>query len=337
MSSRGEERYTVIVGAAVVAALILVSLLIWFLKRQPTVPAGNAATVASEADRGSKKDKKKKGPADAKRFPIEGSEPSGVAWVRGSDQVLMVDDRDASHVLAARIDENGDLQGDVTQVDLGVQVEDAEDITSDGTYFYAIGSQFRKSSSKGAGLVRFRYDATTKKASDVTSISGLAQLLVANVPQLASTPEKARSADSINIEGMGWDANGGRLLLGFRNPVVDGKALIVPVALKDANAGMADGNLAFQQAITIDLGGQAIRSIEPDGVGKFLIIAGEPEGEKAAGFSLWSWDGSNAPTKFSDLEAKIKPEGITPVEINGSKFLFVVGDAGYTMRLDEPN
>jgi hypothetical protein len=161
--------------------------------------------------------------------------------------------------------------------------------------------------------------------------------LVENVPELSGSEGQVRTEQAINIEGLGWDPNGKRLLLGFRNPLVDNLAMIVPVSLKDAYGQFTADNLSFAPAIKLDLGGLAIRSIEFDSAkSKFLVIAGATEGEKKEGFVLYSWDGSAAPQKLMDLDKKIKPEGITAVDLNGDHFLYLVGDAGYYMRLADP-
>ncbi|MFL6373275.1 MAG: DUF3616 domain-containing protein [Pyrinomonadaceae bacterium] len=341
MKARREEDYTMIVGAGFVLALVIVSAAIWVLKQRPggngNTPATPEATQDKEKKGKDKKDKKQPSSEAKKWAGDKAYESSGAIWVPGTDQVLFVDDKDDANILCVTLNENADQSGDLIPVALGAKVDDAEDITSDGTYFYVISSQFRKKSNEGAGIVRFRYDPSTHTVQDLQAIQDLKGLLIKNVPELAVSKDEVRTENAINIEGLAWDPKGKRLLFGFRDPLVNGSAMIVPAMLKDPNAGFTADNLSFAPAIKLNLEGLAIRSIEWDATKtKFLIIAGATEGEKKEGFFLWSWDGSGAPQKLQELDAKIKPEGITSVDAGGDHFLYVVGDAGYYLRLADP-
>lgn len=340
MKKPKEEHYVLVIGTAVVLLLVIVSAALWLLK-QRRIPDGNSTpTPGSSAENKGKdkKDKEKKQTSEAKQWTgADGRESSGAAWVPGTNQVLFVDDKDDKNILCVTIDNDGNQAGDIVPVPLGTQVDDAEDITFDGTYYYVQGSQFRRKSDKGAGIVRFKYDPAAHSVSELQGIEDWKGLLIKNVPELAGAQGQVRTEDAINIEGLGWDPNGKRLMLGFRNPLVGGSAMVVPVSLKDSTGGFTADNLSFAPAIKLPLDGFAIRSIEFDPAkGKFLIIAGATEGEKNEGFYLWSWDGSGVPQKLVELDKKIKPEGITSVDREGDHFLYVVGDAGYYLRLADP-
>ena len=340
MKDRREENYVLIVGAAFVLALVVVSAALWVLKQgKDPVSAGLPQANSTGDDKGKGKGKKdKKPPTDAKQWAGGKTyESSGAAWVAGTNQVLFVDDKDAQNIFCVTLDDNADQSGDLIAVPLGTTVDDAEDITFDGTYYYVQGSQFRKKSDQGAGIVRFKYDPTSRSVSDLQGIEDWKGVLIKNVTELAASQGQVRTEDAINIEGLGWDPNGKRLMLGFRNPLMNGSAMIVPVGLKDAAGAFTADNLSFAPAVKLDLEGLAIRAIEWDAAkNKFLIIAGATEGEKKEGFFLWSWDGSGAPEKVEELDKKIKPEGIASIDRDGNHFLYVVGDAGYYQRLDDP-
>ncbi|MBV9241959.1 MAG: DUF3616 domain-containing protein [Acidobacteria bacterium] len=341
MKRSPEEKYVLLVGGAAVLALALVTGALWILKsgqpqgNNPALPSDTPANVNGKA----KQDKKDKKPvSDAKQWTNgEGRESSGAAWVPGTNQVLFVDDKDSQNILCVTLDDDANQSGDLIPVPLGTKVDDAEDITFDGTYYYVQGSQFRRKSDKGDGIVRFKYDPQSHAVSDLQGIEDWKGLLQKNVPELATSQGQVRTEDAINIEGLGWDPNGKRLLLGFRNPVMDGMAIVVPVSFKDPSAAFTADNVSFAPAIKLNLGGLAIRSIEWDAAkGKFLIIAGAMEGEKKEGFVLYSWDGSSEPAKVLDLDKKIKPEGITPIDRDSGHFLYIVGDAGYYQKLEDP-
>jgi hypothetical protein len=338
VKTKREEDYTIIIGAAAVLALVIVSATLWVLKQSGSSAKNPPATPDATQEKKGKDKKDKKEVTDAKAWTGAGDrESSGAAWVPGTDQVLFVDDKDDANIVCVTIDADGNQAGDIIPVPLGTKVDDAEDISFDGTYFYVIGSQFRRKSDTGAGIVRFRYDANTHTVQDVQGINDLKGLLIKNVPELGAAQGQVRTEEAINIEGLGWDPSGKRLLLGFRNPLVDGSAIVVPVGLKDPNGAFAADNLVFASAIKLNLEGLAIRSIEYDAAkSKFLIIAGATEGEKKEGFYLYAWDGSGDPRKLQELDRKIKPEGITSIEREGDHFLYVVGDAGYYQRLPDP-
>jgi hypothetical protein len=342
VKKRIEENYVAIVGSAFVAALILVSVALWLLKKPEQQAANNNAAPSPETnsdkkDKGAKKEKKN-APTAATRWTSDNTyESSGAVWIPGTNQVLFVDDKASRNIDCVTLDQDGNQSGDIIPVPLGVEVDDAEDLTFDGTYVYVIGSQFRKKTDKGDGIVRFKYDPQSHAVSELQGIEDLKGLLEKNVTELATSQGQVRTEDAINIEGLGWDPNGKRLMLGFRDPLVNGVAMVVPVSLKDANAGFTADNLSFAPAIKLDLEGLAIRAIEWDAAkSKFVIVAGATEGEKKSDFYLWSWDGSGTPTRVVELDKKMKPEGITSVDLNGDHFLYVVGDAGYYLRLDDP-
>src|ERR1700754_2383457 len=62
-------------------------------------------------------------------------EASGVVAVPGARGVLFVDDSRTDEVLWMEMDEAGNQVGDIKPVKLGIQLDDPEGITTDGTYF----------------------------------------------------------------------------------------------------------------------------------------------------------------------------------------------------------
>ena len=139
-------------------------------------------------------------------------EPSGVARAPGGSGVLFVDDGRPDAVYWLTLAADGSLAAPPVAIPLGLQVVDPEGITTDGTYVYVVGSQSR-GSRDGAGLVRFRFDGKTRRARNAEAITDLALVLSAQVSAL----REARGDDKspLNIEGLAWDAKGGRLLLGL--------------------------------------------------------------------------------------------------------------------------
>src|ERR1051325_865314 len=70
-------------------------------------------------------------------------EASGVAYVPGTDGVLFVDDGRRGKFFWMRLDAEGNQVGAIKPIQLGLRIEDPEDITCDGSRFYIVGSQNR--------------------------------------------------------------------------------------------------------------------------------------------------------------------------------------------------
>ena len=104
--------------------------------------------------------------------------------------------------------------------------------------------------------------------------------------RLGAAAGLAAEADGgLNIEGLAATPEGG-LLIGFRNPLRDGRALVVPL---HNPAGIIEGERARLGApIELDLGRRGIRSIELVG-SAYLIVAG-PTADSGT-FALYRWSG----------------------------------------------
>jgi pSer/pThr/pTyr-binding forkhead associated (FHA) protein len=278
--------------------------------------------------------------------PFQGGtfEASGVVAVPGTNGVLIVDDNRTEEVLWMEIDDSGRQAGPIKPIPLGVTVDDPEGITFDGSYFYVIGSQSNPNAGDRNALVRFTFDAATQTVQKSEALTNLRDFLIGNVPELRNADQKG-SEGGLNIEGVTWDFKRGRWLLGLRSPIAkDGSALVVAIKLKNpAGAFSADNlQLAETNAVPLKLAGLGIRDLQYDPESNsFLIISGAPEHHEKTEFTLWEWNGSveqsgseSALRKEQDLDSKMKPEGITHVEIRGRKFLLVVCDASVYLKLD---
>jgi hypothetical protein len=99
---------------------------------------------------------------------------------------------------------------------------------------------------------------------------------------------KPKEPDALNIEGLSATAEG-QLLIGFRNPIPAGKALLIP--LLNPNEVIQAKPARFGDAIQLDLGGRGIRDMAWHG-GAYLIIAGSWHG--GGHFQLYRWAGPGA-------------------------------------------
>jgi hypothetical protein len=263
-------------------------------------------------------------------------EPSGVAHVPNSNYLLFVDDGRPTEVLLMEVDSAGNQVGSADPIPLNADVTDMEGVTTDGKYFYVVGSQSKKRGFEGDGLVRFRFDPNGRRIENVERIQGLKAWLADHVPELAGTAAKVGD-DVLNIEGLAWDAENRRLLLGLRAPQVGGDALILPVRLADPEAGFSTENLRFDgPSIRIGLGGAGVRSIEYDASRRvFQIIAGAGLNAETLDFQVFEWSGkSGAPARSTASFSKtLKPEGFTRATIGGRSVAVIVFDVGrFTLR-----
>ncbi|MFY9620383.1 MAG: DUF3616 domain-containing protein [Pyrinomonadaceae bacterium] len=261
---------------------------------------------------------------------------SGVADVPASDGILFVDNGREGQVFWMELDQKGKQVGSINGLNLGVNIEDLEGITTDGTSFYVASSQSRPKAIATEGLVRFKFDRRSHSIRDAESISGLKKFLVENVAELRQQAEKTGKDGGLNIEGLAWDARRGRLLLGLRSPIVDGHALIVPLRLRDQRGAFSLDNMEVEnsRAIRLPLGGVGIRSIEYDVRAKvFRVISGAAENQDQIDFVLWEWNGDEQQPIVHEtkrFEKSLKPEGVARATAGGRDFLVIVFDAsGY--------
>jgi hypothetical protein len=93
----------------------------------------------------------------------------------------------------------------------------------------------------------------------------------------------------INIEGLSASADG-ELLIGFRNPIPDGRALVIPLKNSSELVYNKKSSACFGNPIQLDLGGRGIRSIEYwEEHDCYLICAGAFD--DSSDFCLYQWSG----------------------------------------------
>lgn len=153
-------------------------------------------------------------------------------------------------------------------------------------------------------------------------------------PQLApyaldtASRRAAEAEGGLNIEGLAATPDG-RLLIGLRNPVPRGRALLI--ALDNPDEVIAQGRPArLGGVIELDLGGRGIRSIER--VGEAYFIAAGPSGD-AGSFAIYRWSGraQDAPTPLPDIAlADLRPEALFALPGRGE--LVLLSDDGGMRR-----
>lgn len=275
-------------------------------------------------------------PAPMTAFTGGTFEASGVAQVTGTNAVLFVDDGRPNEIFWMQLGDDRKQTGAIKSVNLATSIIDLEGITTDGEYFYVVGSQSKSKGADLAGLARFKFDAANQRVHGTEAAAGLKKFLADNVAELRGLENTKYNDGGINVEGIAWDPQNKRLLLGLRSPVVEGHALIVPLKVRDPKGAFSFDNLEVEgrKAIRLSLGGAGIRSIEYDESRKaFYMIAGAGPNSEKMDFKTWEWSGNGAAPTLRELETfdrRLKPEGITRFANGAKDFIFIVFDtSGY--------
>jgi hypothetical protein len=264
-------------------------------------------------------------------------EASGVAQVPGTDKVLFVDDGRSDEVFVMQVDATGQQVGNVTAIRLGATVENPEGITHDGSRFYVVSSASSPKDAEKNSIVRFAFDPASQTVSNVEVIPDIRMLLTSRVPALRGEGEKKGKDGGLNIEGIAWDPQNQRLLLGLRSPIPAGQALVVPLKMRDAAGPFTADNINFEAAtpVQLSLGGAGVRDIQYDSrLQGFLLISGAPENQDKGDFSLWQWDGSSQPVRRIALQPDMKPEAITEFKMGDQGFMLILGDESRYVTFD---
>jgi len=142
---------------------------------------------------------------------------------------------------------------------------------------------------------------------------------------LAAAARRApKSRDALNIEALCATPEG-HLLIGFRNPVPNNRALIVPL-LNPADV-VAGKPPQLGEPRLLDLGGLGLRSLTRVG-NRYYLIAGAFDGRGASQLFEWS-GGQEAPRRLPRAElAGLNPEAIEAIPGDGPARLLIVSDDG---------
>lgn len=141
--------------------------------------------------------------------------------------------------------------------------------------------------------------------------------------EAAKKPPKTSGA--FNIEGLA-DGGNNKLLIGFRNPLPENKALVVTLE-NPTDLIEGKGEARFGNPIELDLKGRGVRSIEKVG-GSYLIVAGPYDAKKD--FALFRWSGKETGEGIEKIDTPamnaLFPEAM--FEIPGTGEVQVLSDDG---------
>ncbi|HEY0953279.1 MAG TPA: DUF3616 domain-containing protein [Roseateles sp.] len=252
--------------------------------------------------------------AQATQTRYEGLCDASAAVALDAGHFVVADDERNTLVVYRRGDAQRVAELELAKFLKAKKESDLEGAAQVGSRIYWIASHARNS----AGELRedrHRFFATEVRGTAVVPAGQpytrlLADLLAtpALAPLLAEASRRAAEADGgFNIEGLSAAADGG-LLIGLRNPVPRGLALVVPL-LNPAALVDGQGPARFGTVIRLDLGGRGVRSLERVGNG-YLIAAG-PTGDEGS-FAVYRWSGKagDAPVALKLDLGTLRPEAL---------------------------
>jgi uncharacterized protein DUF3616 len=131
----------------------------------------------------------------------------------------------------------------------------------------------------------------------------------------------------LNLEGLTASADQKGMLIGFRNPIPNGRALIVP--LLNPQAVLEGARAEFGEPLLLDLGGLGVRSLSW-WRGRYLIAAGSFGSGGVSRLFVWDGHGEAQPVNDVDLSGLNIEAFFTPDERDE---ILVLSDDG-AMDLD---
>jgi len=181
-------------------------------------------------------------------------------------------------------------------------------------------------------LVRFR--VVDGRMAEPMLVRGLKPALLAAHPELAAAAgiREVKSEGGLNIEALEISVDGRQLLLGFRSPLLEKRAIIACVENLSAIFEAGETPRIAPDLMTLDLGGDGIRSLAHlPALGGYLVISG-PVASLRVHFRLWFWSGlPGAPARrvsVAGLPGFEHAEGVSPAVIDGRQRVIIVSDDG---------
>jgi Protein of unknown function (DUF3616) len=217
------------------------------------------------------------------------------------------------------------------------KLDDLEGLAADRAGFvYAITSNSRgdDGNEKRARekLARFRVEG--ERVVEPKVVDGLKKALTTRHTVLAAAAQvrDVKAGGGLNIEALEVTPDQQRLLIGFRSPLRDGRALIASVENPSAIFEADEVPRIAPSLEELDLGGQGIRGLSyVPAIGAYLVIGGPPTREQDD-FDLWRWSGQPGATAcrvtVAGLRGFARAEGVSPAVVGGKERIVIVSDDG---------
>ncbi|MGM4914936.1 DUF3616 domain-containing protein [Rhizobium sp. 768_B6_N1_8] len=201
---------------------------------------------------------------------------------------------------------------------VGSHGRNKEGIVQDSRYFI-----YRVEVDPTTGLVE-DFGSKKKASKQVKRSANLKAVILAD-PVLSKHEGDVPDKGGINIEGLA--VSGGKLYIGFRGPLQDGKAIIGAISISDA----FDNPKAKLKPYSVELGeGQGVRDIAPAEDG-FLILSG-PQRDTAGSAAVCFWKPDADAKPCVDIvkagPADSKPESLTVLETESDHYKVLIMSDG---------
>ncbi|MBI4179456.1 DUF3616 domain-containing protein [bacterium] len=289
-------------------------------------------------------------------MPVEFSD---AAPIPGKNAALIVEDesKDSLFVLTFGPDRSAPDTMEWIPLPAGFHLKDMEGIAVDGRGFvYVVSSHSLNSEGKprrGSALARMSLESNGDLRGADT-ISDLRDWLESEIPEIAAVRTLPTDAGGLNIEGLAYDPDRERLLLGLRGPLWGNHPALIPIRLKTPNGPFRRDALELEEPIVLDtISGFGVRAISYDGPSKsfWILTGGGGDSKKTKNrFQVWRWDGTDQPPRAVDgirFDKKIKtrrsslkfhPEGICILHpANADPVLLIVADGcPFYFKMDLP-
>jgi len=269
-------------------------------------------------------------------------EPSGIQQLPDGRFLVVEDEKEHPFSL---ITIGADGQVDSTGLGPGLlqifsdfwNLDDLEGLALDRDGFvYAITSHSRdddgNEKSARERLVRFRVEGN--RVEDPKVVKGLKSALATGHPELAAAAEvrNVKTDAGLNIEGLEITQDQQQLLIGFRSPLRDGRAIIARIENPRGMFEADEDPRVAAELDELDLGGHGIRGLAyVRTLTEYLIISG-PVSRKKEPFGLWRWDGrKGSPARrvvVPGLKSLKRAEGVCSAVLNGRGRILIVSDDG---------
>lgn len=206
-----------------------------------------------------------------------------------------------------------------------------------GDTIFFITSHGRNSAGKPAPARQRLFALTLTETNGLAAVQRVGRIYTNLVADLASDPRYApfelgdaaelapKAAGGFNIEALVATPEGS-LLIGFRNPIPRGRALLAP--LLNPQETIAGQPAKFGPPLQLDLGGLGLRDMCTTTNG-YYIVAGPASGGQGAS-RLFFWAGGAAePRAITDVVfADSNPEGICFFDFGAQTDFLIVSDDG---------
>ena len=274
-------------------------------------------------------------------------EPSGVEQLPDG-RLVIIEDEPSRALRIASLREDGSIMENRILDELLIKsfrrkLDDLEGVTVDNDgYAYAITSHSRTGKGKGQRnreqLIRFRMEGS--KLVEHELYLGLGEYIenTGLLERAARTKQKGKL--DINIEALSFDKDKQRLLIGFRDPQIDGKSVIAVLENPHGIFENDEKPRISDDLILLDLDGGGIRSLVYDPYLEGYLLTNEVTvGKKKKKQSrVWYWDGvAGHDPQSVDLPGMIDMtnlEGITPVTFAGKHRILIISDDGNAQKKD---